>query len=148
MRQAHINMTIESYSASVTQSSFGGRMEKRQKTERDGDKEDGEENEGMRQEAHLEPGPSDMTKAIILAAFNDEPEMNRVQFATTPSDDESLPPDPIQFTADEISPVPRRRKHKSKSSQSSKTAEAKHHSSKLKPKEDSGAQKDIKKTNT
>ncbi|KAH3807756.1 uncharacterized protein LOC127834262 isoform X9 [Dreissena polymorpha] len=142
-------MTIESYSASATQSSFDGRMEKQQKTGRDGDnnKDDGEDNIGMRQEAHLEPGPSDMTKAIILAAYNDEPEMNRVQFATTPSDDESLPPDPIQFTADEISPVPRRRKHNSKTSQSSKTAESKQDSPKLKPKEDSGAQKDLKKTN-
>ncbi|KAH3807755.1 hypothetical protein DPMN_136103 [Dreissena polymorpha] len=82
----------------------------------------------MRQEAHLEPGPTNMTKAIILAAYNDEPELNRVQFATTPSVDEVLPPDPIQFTADGISQVPRRRKHKSntsKSSKSSKTVESK-----------------------
>ncbi|XP_052215923.1 uncharacterized protein LOC127834262 isoform X1 [Dreissena polymorpha] len=149
LHNADLKMTIESSSKVVTHSATG-RMDKRQKTCKDGDQDGGNENVGMRQEAHLEPGPSDMTKAIILAAFNDEPEMNRVEFATTPSDDEMLPPDPIQFTADEISPVPRRRKHKSKTSKSSKssnTAESKREPPTVQRKEHSGAQKDLKQTN-
>ncbi|XP_052783991.1 uncharacterized protein LOC128219888 [Mya arenaria] len=79
--------------------------------------------------------PSDMVKALIMAADNDMPELNRVEFARTLSDDDDAEAyDPI-FEESELPPRPV--KHKKKKSKDGKSL--KHSSSdneKAKPQTD------------